>query len=192
MSNYPPYPDSLHGMWCEQMDKENSMIREEHGTACKPASWRNPGEANNTWIGTDYVSNKFDIKDSGKRQTFASGMQRDTQEGKVLWHLVASGPMLQRWANHLTSGAVKYNEDNWMLANGKEEEARFKKSAFRHFMQWYNGDRDEDHGAAVFFNINGAEYVRTRMEQERSNKPLPDCGKTERPLAGLLQPTTKS
>jgi predicted oxidoreductase len=30
-------------------------------------------------------------------------------------------------------------------------------------MQWFLGDRDEDHAAAVLFNINGAEYVREKM-----------------------------
>ena len=56
----------------------------------------------------DYVT-----KDSGARQMFASGMQRDTQDDKMLWHLVASGPMLERWAGLMTRGADKYDEDNW-------------------------------------------------------------------------------
>jgi hypothetical protein len=29
-------------------------------------------------------------------------------------------------------------------------------------MQWYFGEDDEDHAAAVFFNITGAEYVADR------------------------------
>lgn len=100
------------------------------------------------------------IKDSGKRQEFESGMVRDINEDKTLWHLVADGPMLKRWAEHLTGGARKYAARNWMLAEGDAEYERFKESAFRHFMQWYLGDTDEDHAAAVFFNINGAEYVK--------------------------------
>jgi len=104
----------------------------------------------------------FETKDSGKREEFESGMVRDTNEGKILWHLVASGPMLQRWAEQLTRGAVKYEQNNWLKAEGKAELQRFKESAFRHFMQWYLGETDEDHGAAVFFNINGAEYVRNK------------------------------
>jgi hypothetical protein len=82
----------------------------------------------------------------------------------------SSDLMLRRWAIHLTSGAKKYTADNWMQAQGEAELNRFRESAFRHFMQWYYGDRDEDHGAAVFFNINGAEYVRGRMDDnDRSN-----------------------
>ena len=49
-----------------------------------------------------------------------------------------------------------------MKAEGPVEYERAWESAFRHFMQWYNGDRDEDHGAAVFFNINEAEYVKEK------------------------------
>lgn len=105
----------------------------------------------------------FTVKDSGQRLEFDSGMRRDVTEGKVLWSLIYSGPMLERWAKHLTAGAEKYGPNNWLLAQGQEELDRFRDSAARHFAQWMRGDRDEDHGAAVFFNINGAEYVRDRM-----------------------------
>lgn len=107
--------------------------------------------------------NDFIIKDSGERKEFAGGMVRDTDDAKTYWHLVANGPMLRRWANHLTAGARKYARDNWMLAAGEEELARFRESAFRHFMQWYYGETDEDHAAATFFNINGACYVQDKL-----------------------------
>ena len=108
-------------------------------------------------------TNKFEIKDSGKRQEFASGMKRDTEEDKTKYHLIASGPMLKRWAVHLTNGAKKYSDNNWMLAASEEEYQRFRKSAFRHFIQWYYGNMDEDHAAAVMFNLNGAEYVKEKL-----------------------------
>lgn len=104
----------------------------------------------------------FITKDSGKRKEFKSGMKRDISEDKTLWHLVASGPMLKRWAGLLTRGAKKYSADNWLKANGDEEYNRFRESAFRHFMQWWGEELDEDHGAAVIFNINGAEYVKEK------------------------------
>jgi hypothetical protein len=103
------------------------------------------------------------IKDSGKRQQFDSGMQRDVTEGKTDYSLVMDGPMFERWAIHLTNGAKKYDKRNWMKAAGPEEFARFKESALRHFMQWFKGDTDEDHAAAVMFNINGAEYTKERL-----------------------------
>jgi hypothetical protein len=117
---------------------------------------------------------EFEVKDSGDRRLFESGMQRDTDEGKVRWDLVADGPMLERYAIHLTKGAVKYDARNWMQANGKEEYDRFRESAFRHFMQWYNGAVDEDHASAVWFNINGAEYVNAMRPEERPMKEAYD------------------
>lgn len=111
----------------------------------------------------------FEIEDSGKRQEFESGMVRDTSEGKVEYHRVLDGPMFERWAEHLTKAAAsKYpdNEDgsaNWTKANGMAELRRFRISAFRHMIQWLRGDKDEDHAAAVIFNLNGAEYVKNRM-----------------------------
>jgi len=115
--------------------------------------------------GWEKEKERFGIKDSGKREEFASGMVRDTQEGKVEGDRMAEGPMLERWAVHLTKGAAKYPDRglgraNWTLAAGEEEYIRFRKSAWRHFMQWWRGEIDEDHAAAVFFNINGAEYVK--------------------------------
>lgn len=116
---------------------------------------------------------EFVIKDSGERQQFESGMVRDTAGGKMQYHRVFEGPMLERWAEHLTKGAEKYPdlEDgraNWTLASKPDEERRFRESAVRHFVQWLRGDRDEDHAAAVFFNVNGAEYVRGRYDEDVS------------------------
>lgn len=114
----------------------------------------------------DYIEKpKFQVKDSGKREQFTSGMVRDTTEGKTDYSLILDGPMFVRWAIHLTKGAVKYAKRNWMQASGQAELDRFKESAFRHFLQWYQGEIDEDHAAAVFFNINGAEYVKQRMKE---------------------------
>lgn len=99
------------------------------------------------------------IEDSGKRLEFASGMVRDICDDKTNWLLVRDGPMLERWAVHLSMGAKKYDARNWMLAAGEEEYERFRESAARHFEQWLQLKRNEDHAAATFFNINGAEYV---------------------------------
>ena len=108
----------------------------------------------------------FAVKDSGQRTEFESGMVRDVEDGKVKYDLVLDGPMFERWAEHMTKGAAKYSDRNWMLARGPAELERFRRSAFRHFLQWFRGDRDEDHAAAVFFNLNGAEYVRQPMRRE--------------------------
>jgi len=117
----------------------------------------------------------FITQDSGDRQVFYSGMQRDTAVGKLLWHLIFFGPMLKRWVELLTRGAIKYDENNWMKANGKEELARFRSSAARHFAQWFLGmSPEEDHAAAVFFNINGAEYVKEKLENTETGQMVFD------------------
>jgi dATP/dGTP diphosphohydrolase len=109
----------------------------------------------------------FEVKDSGKREEYTSGMRRDTNEGKVRYDLIVpetmKTPMLKRWAEHMTKGALKYGDRNWEKAVGEAELKRFRESAFRHFMQWYQGEVDEDHASAVFFNIQGAEYVQEKM-----------------------------
>ena len=100
------------------------------------------------------------LKDSGQRQQFDSGMVRDTTTDKIDYSLALDGPMFERLAAHLTKGAQKYSARNWMQASGQAELDRFRESAVRHFVQWLHGDEDEDHAAAIFFNVNGYEYVR--------------------------------
>lgn len=90
--------------------------------------------------------------------------------------------MFRRWMRLLTAGAKKYEPRNWMRASGQEEYARFLESTARHFEIWYtwrayginiedenNPTTDppsEDHAAAVFFNVNGTEYVAEQLEKE--------------------------
>lgn len=110
----------------------------------------------------------FIVRDSGKRQEFDSGMVRDTSDGKLRYGRVLDGPMFDRWAAHLQKGAAKYPDvapgvANWTLASGPAELQRFKESALTHFLQWYRGETDEDHAAAVFFNINGKEHVEAQV-----------------------------
>ena len=102
------------------------------------------------------------LKDSGQRQQFDSGMVRDTATDKIDYSLALDGPMFERLAMHLTKGAQKYSKRNWLQASGQAELDRFRESAVRHFVQWLHGDTDEDHAAAVFFNVNGYEYVKEK------------------------------
>lgn len=105
---------------------------------------------------------EYVTKDSGKRESFESGMVRDTQEGKPRYDLL-DRPFLHRWADLMARGAEKYGADNWRKATTEGELRRFEASAYRHFMAWLDGERDEDHAAAVAFNIAAAEYVKARL-----------------------------
>src|SRR6267154_681326 len=106
----------------------------------------------------------FVTKDSGKRQEFSTGMQRDTQENKPRYDLLDL-PMLKRWAELMARGAKKYGEENWRKARTQEELNRFKASFIRHAFQYLEGDETEDHGAACMFNIAGAEMVKEKLKK---------------------------
>lgn len=101
----------------------------------------------------------FETKDSGERAVFDSGMQRDTEAGKPRFDLMFpldvpyDEQMLTRLAALYGRGSVKYDARNWEKANSVEEMERMKSSAFRHFMQWFCGESDEDHAAGAMFNI---------------------------------------
>ena len=109
----------------------------------------------------------FTVKDSGVRKEYKSGMVRDTQEGKPNYNLIDKD-FLKALAQHLTLGMAKYGRDNWKNANSEEELLRFQDSAFRHMMQWLNGEVDENHMAATVFNLMAAEYVKGRLNNEQS------------------------
>ncbi len=119
-----------------------------------------------------YEATGFVVKDSGQPTELGGGMIRDTEDGKTDFTLVFDGPMLERWASHLTKGAKKYAARNWMkIANATREEQlaaleRFKRSFARHQFQYMRGDTDEDHAAAMFFNLNGMEFVKGLLEKK--------------------------
>lgn len=108
---------------------------------------------------------KFVTNVSATKKEFKGGMVRGVSDEKpnylLLWQ-----PMVRRWAEHMTRGAVNYGKKNWMKASGEEELERFKESALRHMYQYLEGDREEDHVAAVFFNLSGAEYVRSKLNDK--------------------------
>jgi hypothetical protein len=93
----------------------------------------------------------FIVKDSGRREEFPTGSRRDTNEGKPRPDLI-SPYFLERLGLHMQKGLAKYGEHNW--AKGQPT-ARYMESAFRHLVQLFKGDRDEDHAAAVAFNVMG-------------------------------------
>lgn len=118
------------------------------------------------------IAGKFVTKDSGKRTEYASGMKRDVQGGKPRFDLLLplgvphSDQFLTRVAELLARGAEKYDERNWEKASGEAELSGFKASAIRHLFQWLAGETDEDHAAAVVFNLLGAETLKWKMENE--------------------------
>lgn len=91
---------------------------------------------------------KFITKDSGKRQSFETGMVRDTQDGKPRYDLIPV-QSLKRLADLYARGAIKYDDNNWQKG---QPYSRAYASLFRHVIAWREGDRSEDHLAAVAWN----------------------------------------
>lgn len=104
----------------------------------------------------------FTTKDSGERQEFSTGMVRDVSKEKARYDLIWQ-PGLKRLAELMGRGAAKYSERNWEKAETQQELNRFRESAYRHFMQWFNNEIDEDHMSAVIFNLFGAEMVKEKL-----------------------------
>ena len=118
----------------------------------------------------------FKTKDSGERKEFATGMKRDTEEGKPRMDLcyVKCMPykeqLLYRYGQLRARGAEKYCESyddiNCEKAETEEELARYLSSASRHFTQWMCSEDDEDHASATLFNIQMAEMVKWKLKQK--------------------------
>lgn len=108
----------------------------------------------------------YETKDSGERVEFANGGRRDTEKGKPRFDLLLpktvpyADQMLTRVAELLSRGAQKYSDRNWELFNDPASLARAKSGEFRHSMQWQNNETDEDHAAAIIFNVIAAEYIK--------------------------------
>jgi dATP/dGTP diphosphohydrolase len=104
------------------------------------------------------------VKDSGARQQFETGAKRDTQTDKPRYDLI-SPFALKRVADLYAKGAIKYDEHNWTKGMPF---SRFFASLMRHAMQFAQGDKTEDHLAAVIFNalsiIHFQEVGRTELD----------------------------
>lgn len=114
---------------------------------------------------------KYEIKDSGKRIDYKSGMRRDTTEGKPRYDLIPHQELYEL-AMHYAGGAIKYGDSNWQLANSEEELQRFKSSLLRHAHQVANDETDEDHVSAVVFNAFAVKYLRRKLRDGAKRKAL--------------------
>ena len=104
---------------------------------------------------------EFITKDSGKRQSFSTGMVRDVQDGKPRFDLIPTEG-LRRLADLYARGAEKYGDDNWKKG---QPYSRAYASLFRHLIQWREGDRTEDHIAAVVFNAFALIYYEENLPE---------------------------
>ena len=93
-----------------------------------------------------------DLKDSGARESFATGAERDTAAGKPLLELLPSWALLA-WSWIMEAGARKYAARNWEQGMPM---SRYLASAHRHLELYRMGFRDEPHLWQALWNIGGA------------------------------------
>ena len=88
------------------------------------------------------------MKEEINRQ-FDTGAQRDTGEGKLRMSLMPQQE-LKRVMKRYLDGAEKYGENNWMKGMPLSV---YYDCAHRHLEAWWRGENDEDHAAAVVWNM---------------------------------------
>lgn len=92
---------------------------------------------------------------------------RSETDGKTDFLLALDGPLLKRWAKHMTYWASRRGgKRNWMSASTQEDLDRFRESLLRHTIQFLEGEEGEqgdDHAAAICFNLNGILYVQEKL-----------------------------
>lgn len=102
----------------------------------------------------------------GAREASVTGGIRESAAGKGRYDLIPATP-IHRLALHYELGAKKYEPRGWEKGLPL---ARFIDSAERHMNRFKDGDRSEDHLAAVLWNIAG--YIET--EQRIRDGKLPE------------------
>ena len=110
------------------------------------------------------------VKDSGARQNFETGSVRDTRDGKGRFDLLPPA-VLRRDARHMENGARKYGDHNWTKG---QPLSRYLDSAFRHLVCMMEGLTDEDHAAAVRWNIGAFMWTEGEIAEGRLPSTLND------------------
>jgi len=101
------------------------------------------------------------LVDSGEREVTASGFMREPDADKpdLSWIFTVEGleivpkELIVRIARHYHEGGKKYAPDNWKKGTDQASLARNLRSLTRHLFQWFRGEQDEDHLAAVVWNL---------------------------------------
>lgn len=116
------------------------------------------------------MSDSFILKDSGERQKFATGAQRDTQDGKGRYDLLS--PIVnKRLAIIMEKGAKKYDDRNWEKGIPL---SRFIDSAKRHLDQFIEGYKDEDHLGQAIWNLAGLMHTQEMIKRGLLTESLND------------------
>src|SRR3989304_4244711 len=91
----------------------------------------------------------YEIKDSGKRNVFDTGPNRDMSTGKGRFDLVPM-QVIRAVAIHFEKGCLKYGDRNWEKGIPVHS---FLDSAMRHLTQVIDGRDDENNLVAAIWNL---------------------------------------
>lgn len=86
-----------------------------------------------------------------KARVFDTGAKRDDNSTKPFIHNL-KGYTRMRFGYHTTLGALKYGNGNWEKGMPT---LSYLESVDRHLASYMEGDRSEDHLAAIIFGIQG-------------------------------------
>jgi len=111
-----------------------------------------------------------DVKDSGEREEYMTGSVRDRREGKGQFDWLPPYAIL-RVAQHFENGGVKYGPRNWELG---QPVMGYINSAIRHSFKLLGGSKDEDHAAAICWNIMAYMETLHRIDLDMLPKELDD------------------
>ena len=89
------------------------------------------------------------LNDTGQRSTYDSGAVRENVSGKGRFDLIPFQAIM-RLAQHYENGAEKYSPRNWEKGMPI---SRYCDAAMRHLIKYIDGWDDEDHLAAVMWNV---------------------------------------
>lgn len=90
----------------------------------------------------------MNMKFSGEKETFSTGATQESKEGRPRPELISPLAM-KRLAHHYANGAKNHEARNWEAGLPMAE--RFA-SLYRHVLDYQEGDREEDHLAAIMWN----------------------------------------
>jgi cell division protein YceG involved in septum cleavage len=106
------------------------------------------------------------VKDhGGGNEQFETGAVRESTIGRGRYDLIPAYS-IKRLAQHYENGATKYADRNWEKGM---KLSRFIDSAERHMNSFKDGDRTEDHLAAILWNVAG--YMWTEREISEGRLP---------------------
>jgi hypothetical protein len=113
------------------------------------------------------------LKDTGSRESFTSGMEREPNLMRGRFDLIP--PIAMRMlAIHYERGGIKYKDRNWELGSPLD---RHLNSALRHLQDFLEGDRSEDHLSACVFNCFAIQHNLEMIKRGKLPKTLDNLPK---------------